>query len=86
MNLDDEKDIIENGDLVVNIVSKVRQFKSENKLSLKTEIEEITISNPSLNFIKECEEDIKAVTSTHNIKYNENEFNVEIGNVIPDEK
>ena len=43
ISIDKEDKIIENGDMVVDIVSKVRQFKSENKLSLKTEIEDVTI-------------------------------------------
>jgi len=45
--------IIADGDLVVNdIVGRVRQFKSENKISLKTEIEDITVTNNNLDFIK----------------------------------
>ena len=82
LNLDEEENILENGDLVVDIVSKIRQFKSENKLSLKTEIESIKISNPELEFIKSCEQDIKAVQSVHNVEYASAEFNVEIGKVI----
>ncbi len=82
--IDIEKDnsIIAGGDLVVDIVSKVRQFKSENKLSLKTEIGNITISNPELDFIKSCEDDIKAVTSAHNITYNQADFDVKVKDVI----
>jgi len=82
LTLDDEVKIIENGDLVVDIVSRIRQFKSENKLSLKTEIESIKICNPELEFIKSCEQDIKAVQSVHNVEYAEAEFNVEIGNIV----
>ena len=84
--LDDEKDIISNGDLVVEIVSKVRQFKSENKLSLKTEIEDIEITNPELEFIKSCEADIKAVTSVKEVKYSVGDFEVLIGNPIIENK
>ena len=82
LDLEDENNIITNGDLVVDIVSKVRQFKSENKLSLKTEIESIEISNKDLDFIKSCEMDIKAVTSVHNVNYSTNEFDVKIGNIV----
>ena len=82
LDLEDENNIIANGDLVVDIVSRVRQFKSENKLSLKTEIESIEIINPELDFVKSCEMDIKAVTSVHNVNYSNGEFNVKIGNVI----
>ncbi len=79
IKIDEEDNIISNGDLVVDIVSKLRQYKSENKLSLKTEIEDIEIKNNSLDFIKECDLDIKAVTSVHTIKYSEGEFDVIIG-------
>ena len=82
LELDEEANIIENGDMVVDIVSRIRQFKSENKLSLKTEIESIKITNPELEFISSCEADIKAVQSVHNVEYANAEFNVEIGNVI----
>lgn len=82
IDIQTEENIIANGDLVVDIVSRVRQFKSENKLSLKTEIESITISNTELDFVKTCEQDIKAVTSVHNINYKNGNFNVEIGKII----
>ena len=84
--LDEEKDIISNGDLVVEIVSKVRQFKSMNQLSMKTEIEDCEIINPELNFVKSCEADIKAVTSIKEIRYSIGEFNVKIGNPIIENK
>ncbi len=74
--------IIKNGDLVVDIVSKIRQFKSENKLSLKTEIDNVTITAPNLDFIRQCEADIKAVTSVHELKYENGELDVKIGNII----
>ncbi len=75
--------IIADGDLVVNdIVGRVRQFKSENKISLKTEIEDITVTNNNLDFIKACEEDIKAVMSIHKINYKTGEFDIAIGKVV----
>ena len=80
--IDEEKDIVKNGDLVVDIVSKIRQFKSENKLSLKTEIDKVVITAPQLDFIKLCEADLKAVCGIHNIEYKTDDLNVEIGNVI----
>lgn len=82
IELDEKKNIIKDGDLVVDIVSKVRQFKSENKLSLKTEIEDITISNNELDFIRQCEDDIKAVTSVRKINYQTGDFKVEVGRPI----
>ena len=67
---------------MVEIVARVRQFKSENKLSLKTEIEEVKITTENLDFIKACEQDLKAVCAIRNIKYTQGKFDVKIGNVI----
>ena len=80
--VDKEANIIENGDMVVDIVSKVRQFKSENKLSLKTEIEDVTISTNKTDFVESCASDIKAVCSIHNLKVEQGEFNVVIGKIV----
>ena len=77
-----EKNIIENGDEVLEIVSKVRQFKSENKLSLKTVISDMSIVSKRTPFIKECEDDIKAVTSVRELKYKDGDFAVTIGKAI----
>ena len=82
LTLETEENIIENGDNVIDIVSKVRQFKSENKLSLKTEIDEMIITDKNLEFIKSCESDIKAVTSVREIKYVQGEKDIKIGNAI----
>lgn len=82
IELESENNIIENGDMIVDIVSKIRQFKSENKLSLKTEIKDLTICNKELEFIKSCEMDIKAVGSVHSINYLDDEFDVKIGEII----
>ena len=82
IDIEAEENIIQNGDEVLDIVSKVRQFKSENKLSLKTEIADMTIQSQKLAFIKSCESDIKAVTSVREIKFEEGDFSVAIGEVI----
>ncbi len=82
LELENENNIIANGDQVVDIVSKVRQFKSENKLSLKTELESIKITAENLDFIKACEADIKAVSSVHNVEYEIGNFAVEIGKIV----
>ena len=42
----------------------------------------MTIQSEKLAFIKECEADIKAVTSAREIKWQKGEFSVTIGNVI----
>ena len=86
ISLAEDLSIIPNGDIVVDIVAKVRQFKSLNQLSMKTEIESIEIKNPELEFIKSCEADIKAVTSVRSINYTTGEFDVIVGNVIKEEK
>lgn len=82
IEVEKEENIIENGDEVLDIVAKVRQFKSENKLSLKTEISDITIQSNKIDFIKSCEDDIKAVTSARGVKYVDGKFDVKIGNVV----
>ena len=82
IDIDFDEDIIKNGDKVVNIISSVRQFKSENKLSLKTEIKSISITNDNIDFISSCVDDIKAVTSTQNIQLNKGNFDIKIGEII----
>ena len=82
LELDTDENILSNGDIVVDIVGRVRQFKSLNQLSMKTEIEEIEIISDKTEFVRSCEEDIKAVTSVRNIKYSAGEFDVKIGKVV----
>ncbi len=84
IKIEDEANIIGNGDKIIDIVSRVRAFKSENKLSLKTQIKDITISSPELDFIASCKSDIKAVTSVLDIKYQSADFDVAIGEIILD--
>ena len=86
IDVDFDEKIIEKGDAVVNIISSVRQFKSENKLSLKTEIKSIEITSEDVEFISSCIDDIKAVTSTQNIKLNQGNFDIKIGEIISDNK
>ena len=84
---DVDQSIIAKGDKIIDIVSQVRQFKSVNKVSLKTFIKDITISSNINSFIKEAEVDIKAVCSVNNIIYEDSQdFNVKIGELIPEEK
>ncbi len=82
LDVEDEKDILQSGDMVFEVVSRVRAFKGEKKVSMKTEIDEMTISAPSLDFLKACEDDIKAVTSVRKINFKKGKFDVEIGNPI----
>lgn len=71
------EEIISNGDEVCDIVSKIRRYKSENNLSLKEEIELLTIQGYS-NFVKRVEYDIKAVGNVKEIKYQDGDKNIDI--------
>ena len=83
---DVDNDIIGDGDKVVDLVSNVRKFKSENNVSLKTFIKDITITSNFTDFLKKAETDIKAVCSINEIKYKDGkEFSVEFGEVINDD-
>ena len=88
LNLGEDVDtkLIANGDKVVDIVALVRQFKSVNKVSLKTFIKDITITSNITDFLKQAETDIKAVCSINEIDYKDGDtFNVEIGEIVPEE-
>ncbi len=82
----DENDIIKNGDNVIAIVSKIRQFKSENKLSLKTEIDRVVISDPDVDFLKSCAADLKAVCCVREIEFLTGDADIKIGNPIIEAK
>ena len=68
IKLDAEDDILSQGDAVVEIVSSIRKYKSENNLSLKFEIENLTIAGYP-EFVKTYDGDIKAVGCVKNITY-----------------
>jgi valyl-tRNA synthetase len=61
------------GDLFMNIVSKVRKFKTENKKTLKESIE-LTLTKEEINILYNSLEDLKAVTNAKSIK--EGEFKI----------
>ena len=86
LNLGEEVDktLIENGNKIMEIVSLVRQFKSENNVSLKTFIKDITIHSHINDFIKKAEIDLKAVCSINEVKYYDGDFSVEIGEILSD--
>lgn len=60
------------GDLVCEIVSEIRGFKSKQNVSLKHEIEKLTICGYD-DVIREAEKDILAVGSVKNIEYKQSE-------------
>ncbi|RLE38475.1 valine--tRNA ligase [Candidatus Woesearchaeota archaeon] len=76
------------GDLVVDVVSAVRKYKSELKLSLKTEVNTLHINckkKEHEELLKTVMDDIKAVTTTNEIVFDKkvstkcSTFPVEIG-------
>ncbi len=86
MPVEIDKSLIKSGDEVVDVVSKVRGFKTDNKISLKTKIEKLIISTNDLDFLKSVEDDVKAVTSAQNIEYTQGNTDVKIEGVILEEK
>lgn len=79
------KQLLECGDNAVDIVSRVRQFKSENKVSLKAEIEDAEISSKYTDFLKQAEPDIKGVCSIRSLTYKDGVTDLKIGNIITEE-
>ena len=65
------------GNEFIEIVSKVRAYKSENNYSLKEEISKLIITG-SNDFIKEAQEDLKAVCTINEIEYKQGIFDIEI--------
>jgi valyl-tRNA synthetase len=60
------------GDYGLDILNTVRKFKSENQLSLKTEIEELTLDSEDKQFekiIESVKEDLMAVTKAKKIVF-----------------
>ncbi len=83
---DIDMNLIANGDKVMNIVSEIRQFKSENKVSLKTFIKDAVITSNITDFLKQAEIDIKAVSSINELIFKDGDYNLSIGEIIPNEE
>jgi valyl-tRNA synthetase len=80
--LKDKDDYLRNGDTVVEIISYVRRYKSENNLSLKTQINEVVVNVENVDDIKLAENDILSTCSINNITFIEDkELNVIIQSV-----
>lgn len=78
------EDIINNGDDILEIVSGFRKYKSENSLSLKTQLDEVVIKSNNIDFIKSVEYDVKATCSCVDIKYvPAEELSVEVLKIAP---
>lgn len=71
----EDKKIEEIGDKFVEILSKVRQFKTSNKLSLKAEIS-LTLEKDDYKLLKDALDDLKAVTNAKEIK--EGKFEIKL--------
>ena len=84
LNLGDEIDenLVKRGEEVMQIVSAIRQFKSENKISLKTFIKDLKISSHYADFIKSCEVDIKAVGSIGELEICDGDYSLTFGEII----
>lgn len=74
---DINKELINQGNEFIEIVSKIRAYKSENNYSLKEEISKLIITG-SNDFIKEAQEDLKAVCTINEIEYKQGIFDIEI--------
>ncbi len=66
--LESVEDIVEQGDAVVEIVSSIRRYKSENNLSLKYEIPKLIIKGYP-EYVRTFDGDIKAVGCVLDIQY-----------------
>ena len=86
ITVDDSDNIIACGDEVVEIVSKIRQFKSENKISMKTQIESLDIASHNAEFVSSVDYDIKAVGGIQNLTTQTGESNLIFGAIVPDEQ
>ncbi|MDD4815975.1 MAG: valine--tRNA ligase [Clostridia bacterium] len=63
-----EENIIQQGDDMVEVVTALRRYKSENNISLKEEIKKVVLSGYGED-IKQFESDIKAVGTVVEIEY-----------------
>ena len=80
LNLNVNLENAENANIILDIVDRVRKFKTEKQLSLKTEIEELNIfcNKKDQEIIRENEQLIKGVTQAKKINLKESsEFKIE---------
>ncbi|MBQ3048035.1 MAG: valine--tRNA ligase [Clostridia bacterium] len=78
-------DLIKKGEEVCEIVSKIRGYKTDNKISLKTKLEKVVVSTKNIDFFKSVEDDVKAVTSAQTVEYLEGDLDVKVEGVIIEE-
>lgn len=85
IKLENCKDIISKGNEIEEIVGLARQFKSENKLSLKTKIESATVEVGDVEFAKSVQDDIMAVTGICTLEFKKGTPKIEMGKIINEE-
>ncbi|HME87200.1 MAG TPA: class I tRNA ligase family protein [Candidatus Nanoarchaeia archaeon] len=64
------------GDLLVEIVSAVRKFKSEKGISLKTDLKKLIIEVPDSKVLKFMIQDIKATTRALDVEFGKGDISV----------
>ncbi len=64
-----DNDSEEAGDAIIEVISFVRKYKSDNKMSLKIEIDKLTIPNKYEKLISTALDDIKATTRAKEIVF-----------------
>ncbi|MDD4110611.1 MAG: valine--tRNA ligase [Clostridia bacterium] len=69
------KKLIEEGNEFVQLVSKIRQYKSENNYSLKEELSDVTLVGYG-DFVKSADYDLKAVGNIVNLHFEDGDKNV----------
>lgn len=69
------KEIVEAGNEFVQLVSKIRQYKSENNYSLKEELNDVTLIGYG-DFVKSADYDLKAVGNITNLHFENGEKNI----------
>lgn len=68
INVDDYSDVIENGNMILSVISQIRRYKSENNMSLKNELENVNITIPKeYSFTDDAKLDIIATCAIKNL-------------------
>ena len=69
---------------MVEIVSRVRAFKSENQISLKTQIADAEVTTNYPEFMQAVLYDLKAVNSIGGFNFKKGSLDIKFGEIIPD--
>lgn len=77
-------DLIKNGDIVISIISETRKFKSENNISLRTPIKEMTINIEKnlYTFLESALLDIKNTSNISEVKIGQCNNGYEIKDIV----